>query len=109
MMFDVQISEQAEMDLRGIFEYIVFDLLAPENAAGQLERLEDAISKLNNMPDKHRRYEREPWCSRGLRVFPVDNYLIFYIPNMETEIVTVIRVMYCKFRTNGAVISLSTA
>lgn len=27
MMFDVQISEQAEMDLRGIFEYIAFDLL----------------------------------------------------------------------------------
>ena len=46
MMFDVQILEQAEMDLR------------------------------------------------GLRVFPVDNYLVFYIPNMETEVVTVIRVMY---------------
>ena len=94
MTFDVQISEQAEMDLRGIFEYIAFDLLAPENAAGQLERLEDAISKLDNMPEKCRRYEREPWSSRGLRVFPVDNYLVFYIPNMETEVVTVIRVMY---------------
>ena len=60
MRFDVQISEQAEMDLRGIFEYIAFDLLAPENAAGQLDRLEDAISKLDNMPEKYRRYEREP-------------------------------------------------
>ena len=29
MTFDVQISEQAEMDIRGIFEYIAFDLLAP--------------------------------------------------------------------------------
>ena len=94
MTFDVQISEQAEMDLRGIFEYIAFDLQAPENAARQLDRLEDAISKLDNMPEKYRRYEREPWRSRGLRVFPVDNYLVFYIPNMETEVVTVIRVMY---------------
>ena len=68
MTFDVQISEQAEMDLRGIFEYIAFDLLAPENAAGQLDRLEDAISKLNNMPEKYRRYEREPWHSRGQRI-----------------------------------------
>lgn len=93
-MFDVQISEQAEMDLRGIFEYIAFDLLAPENAAGQLDRLEDAISKLDHMPEQYRRYEREPWCNRGLRVFPVDNYLVFYIPDMETETVTVIRVMY---------------
>lgn len=93
-MFDVQISEQAEMDLRGIFEYIAFDLQAPENAAGQLDRLEDAISKLDTMPEKYRRYEREPWRSRGLRVFPVDNYLVFYIPNKETKVVTVIRVMY---------------
>lgn len=93
-MFDVQISEQAEMDLRGIFEYIAFVLLAPENAAGQLDRLEDAISKLDNMPEKYHRYETEPWRSRGLRVFPVDHYLVFYIPNMETEVVTVIRVMH---------------
>ena len=94
MIFDVRISEQADRDLRGIYEYIAFELLAPENAAGQLDRLENAISKLDHMPDKFRRYDREPWKSRGLRVFPVDNYLVFYIPNEETRIVTVIRVMY---------------
>ena len=94
MIFDVQISEQADRDLRGIYEYIAFELLAPENAAGQLDRLESAISKLDYMPDKFRMYDREPWKSRGLRVFPVDNYFVFYIPNEETRIVTVIRVMY---------------
>lgn len=94
MMFDVQISEQADSDLRGIFEYIAYELLASENAAGQLDRLEEAISKLDHMPEKFRRYEREPWRSRGLRVFPVDNYLVFYIPDMDNQIVTVIRVMY---------------
>ena len=83
MMFDVQISEQADNDLRGIFEYIAFELLAPENAAGQLDRLEEAINKLEYMPEKFRRYEREPWRTRGLRVFPVDNYLVFYIPDGE--------------------------
>ena len=40
MMFAVRISEQADNDLRGIFEYIAFELLAPESAAGQLNRLE---------------------------------------------------------------------
>ena len=94
MTFDVQISEQADNDLRGIFEYIAFELLAPENAAGQLDRLEEAISKLEHMPERYRRYEREPWQSRGLRVFQVDNYLVFYILDIETKIVTVIRVMY---------------
>ncbi len=32
--------------------------------------------------------------SRGLRVMPVDNYLVFYIPDKEAGLVTVIRVMY---------------
>jgi hypothetical protein len=32
--------------------------------------------------------------SRELRVFPVDHYLVFYIPDMATKTVTVIRVMY---------------
>ena len=94
MIYVVRISEQADQDLRNIFEYIAFELLAPENAAGQLDRLEEAISKLDNMPEKYRRYEREPWFSRGLRVFPVDNYLVFYIPDMDEKTVTVIRVMY---------------
>ena len=94
MMFDVQISEQADADLRGIYEYIAFELLSPQNAAGQLDRLEVAISNLSNMPEKFRRYEREPWHSRNLRMFPVDNYLVFYIPDKDTKIVTVIRVMY---------------
>ena len=94
MMFDVQVSEQADKDLRGIFEYIAFELQAPVNAAKQLDRLEEAISRLDHMPEKFRRYEREPWQSRGLRVFPVDNYLVFYIPNMDTNVVTVLRVMY---------------
>ncbi len=31
---------------------------------------------------------------RGLRVMPVDNYLVFYIPDQEAGLVTVIRVMY---------------
>ena len=38
MKYDVTFTEQAENDLRGIFEHIAFDLISPENAAGQLDR-----------------------------------------------------------------------
>ncbi len=38
MIFDVQVSQEADRDLRGIFEYIALELGAPENAARQLER-----------------------------------------------------------------------
>ena len=43
---------------------------------------------------RQRQYELEPWKSRGLRVAPVDNYLVLYIPDDDTQVVTIIRVMY---------------
>jgi toxin ParE1/3/4 len=46
------------------------------------------------MPERFRAYEDEPWHSRGLRIMPVDNYCVLYIPNIEKAVVTIIRVMY---------------
>lgn len=94
MRYSICLSEQAEQDLRGIFSYIAFSLRSLQHAAEQLERLEQSIAKLNEMPERFRAYEKEPWHSRGLCVMPVDHYLVFYIPNPETRMITVIRVMY---------------
>ena len=94
MIYEVIITEQADADLRGIYEYIAFELLSPDNAAGQLERLEEHIVGLEEFPEKFRLYEKEPWHSRELRVMPVDNYLVFYILDKDGGIVAVIRVMY---------------
>ncbi len=46
------------------------------------------------MPERYPRYNDEPWYSRGLRFVSVDNYIVFYIPDIEAQIVTIIRVMY---------------
>lgn len=88
MIYEVIITDQANADLRGIYEYITFELLSPDNAAGQLDRLEEHILGLEEFPEKYRLYGNEPWHSRGLRVMPVDNYLVFYIPDKDTGSVT---------------------
>lgn len=51
MIDTITITEQADRDLRGIYEYIAFELLSPENAAGQLERLEKSIAGLEEFPE----------------------------------------------------------
>ena len=94
MMYEVETTDQAETDLREIYKYIAFELLSPDNASGQLVRLEAHIEGLGEFPEKFRRYDKEPWHGRGMRVMPVDNYLVFYIPDVETALVTIIRVMY---------------
>ena len=63
MIYDVEVSEQADSDLRGIFEYVAFELQSLENASGQLERLEEQILSLDTMPERYRKYEKEPWTS----------------------------------------------
>ena len=94
MIYEVEVSQQADSDLREIFEYIAFELQSPKNASGQLDRLEKQILSLNTMPERYRRYEKEPWKSRGLRVLPVDNYVVLYIPDSDKKVVTILRVMY---------------
>lgn len=94
MIYSVNISKQAENDLRSIYEYIAFELQSLQNAQGQIGRLESNILKLKEMPERFSVFEKEPWKSRNLRVMPVNNYLVFYIPDKETETVNILRVMY---------------
>ncbi len=96
MIYEVYVSQQAENDLKEIYEYIAFKLQSPQNAINQLYRLEEHILSLDMMPFRYRQYEEEPWKSRGLRVLPVDHYVIFYIPDSTTKIVTILRVMYSR-------------
>lgn len=94
MKYKIVFTEQADADLRSIYEYIAFNLLEPGIAKSQLESIEKGIQSLNEMPSRFRKFEKEPWNSRGLCQMPVDNFVIFYIPQNEDETVTVIRVLY---------------
>ncbi len=49
MIYDIQISSQAESDLRSIYEYIAFELQSAQNAVRQLLRLEERINSLDQM------------------------------------------------------------
>ena len=94
MIFNVVYSSEARQDLRDIYEYIAYELLEPDTAAGQTNRIMKAARSLEQMPMRHRLYEEEPWHSQGLRFLPVDNYLIFYLPDETNNIVNIIRIMY---------------
>ena len=94
MIYKIRITDQADIDIRNIYEYIAFELRSPQNASGQLERIEKCIMSLDRMPERYRFYEKEPWKSRGLHIVPVDNYCVFYIVDSEDMIVSIMRVMY---------------
>lgn len=94
MKYQIFYTNSAKQDLKSIYRYISESLVEPEIASKITNRIMKEIRSLNEMPQRHRLYESEPWHSRGLRILPVNNYLIFYIANEETTIVTVIRIIY---------------
>jgi len=99
MTYHVEIAQQALLDMRMIYEYIANELMEPVIAEKQYTRIETAVYSLDQMPERFRQYEKEPWRSRNLRVMPVDNYIVFYTVDNEKRLVTVIRIMYSRRNT----------
>ena len=94
MSWDIVYTAGARRDLRNRYEYIAYELLVPETAAGQTQRIMKEIRALEEMPMRYRLYEGEPWHSEGLRFFSVDNYLVFYLPDETKKTVSIVRIMY---------------
>jgi toxin ParE1/3/4 len=94
IVYKVEYTEQAESDLRGIYEYIAFTLLEPSIAKNQAGRIMSAVNGLYKMPERFPLYEKEPWGSRGFRVMPVNNYIVFFISEKAKKLVTIMRIIY---------------
>ena len=90
--YEVVISEQAEEDIAEIYSYIYYDLGSEINAIAILDRLYAAIEQLSFVGESYHLYPNEPWRSRGIHYFSVNNYSIFYA--VVNSIITVIHVAY---------------
>lgn len=42
----------------------------------------------------YKAFEDEPWKSKGLQVFPVDNYIVLYLPKEDLKTVNITRIIY---------------
>lgn len=53
-----------------------------------------SIFALAEMSDRHTLCQEDPWHSRGLRKMVIGNYTAFYIIDLQTDTVVVVRVLY---------------
>jgi toxin ParE1/3/4 len=72
-MARVQRTNSARRDLAYIWAYIAYD--SPRNADLFLDRIEQTLVRLSDFPGIGTRRDE---LSKGLRSFPVGNYIIFY-------------------------------
>ena len=94
MNYSIIYSPESLNDLRRIYSYIAFSLKAPDTAKSQIDRIRNAIKKLDFSPEAYVEVDWEPWKSMGMRKLPVNNYLVFYNVNYEELTVSIVRIMY---------------
>ena len=97
----VSISEPAEHDLDSIYKHITESLLEPVIAWNQIERIREAIFKLDQMPERFPLYQEEPWLSLGIRRMNIDNYAVFYLIDDSSNSVSVVSVIYSRRNIPG--------
>ncbi|GET15647.1 hypothetical protein SN4111_19090 [Ligilactobacillus agilis] len=78
-------TNQSREDLLNIDDHIRYHLLSPIAADRITDELLDMIKKLDSMSKRYQLYQEEPWRSVGLRVFPVENYIVFYYPEEKQK------------------------
>lgn len=95
--YAVTYSTMALEDLRDIYEYIRYTLIAPIAAEHQILRIRKVIASLNIFPMRHMIVDEEPWKSKMMYKVPVDKYVVFYCVDDIMHVVSIARI-FCGGR-----------
>ena len=91
-VYDVQIIDEAEDDLRNIYEYFASKRREPRLARKIYKQIMDKLNSLEEMPFRYPVYQEEPWKGREVRQVFAGSYCGFYF--VTENIVKVFRIMY---------------
>lgn len=92
--YRVGYSVDALDDLREIYAYIANELLVPETAVAQVERIRKEVRSLDFMPARYALVSWEPWHSMKMHQLPIDNFIVYYLVDDKNRAVTVVRIFY---------------
>lgn len=87
-------TAEAKIDLKAIYYYIGFELMALKSAERQVNDIRRCIRGLELIPLRYPLIENLPNISIPLRRMPVDKYLVFYTVDCEASVVKIIRIFY---------------
>lgn len=94
MNYKITITPIAKTNLQEIKDYIANDLQEPKAAYNTIRNILAKITLLSETPFIYPLYEDEPWHSRGIRHFPVNNYVVIYWVDEQTKTVSVLKIIY---------------
>lgn len=93
-LYRVEYSQEALVDIKSIYTYILQILHAPLTARRQVNRIRKEIRDLEAFPTRYVLVEWEPWASMKMHRLPIDNYIVFYFVDEQAMAVKIVRIVY---------------
>lgn len=93
MKYKIVRTEKADEQLREIIFYIADDSGSIDIALNYLDRIENAIKRLEDFPMSGSVPRYSILRKQGYRVLIVDRHLVFYKVNSDTRIITIYAVV----------------
>jgi len=94
MAYSVEFSEQGSRDLDVIIGYISEDLLSPQAAQKFFNTVNEKLIILQNSPYLYPLYHDDKLAKEGFHFITLGNYLMFYLVDDETSVVSIVRIIY---------------
>ena len=94
MIFSVVIQPEAKVELEGIYAYVAQHLRNVPDAIRLLDRLEQSILSLREMPYRAPLARDPRFAIQGVRRLSVGNYNVFYIVDDELREVGIVHVAH---------------
>ncbi len=94
MKWKIIYAIEAETDIDNIYDYIVSTWNDFDAAKNLARKIITAADSLEQLPLRHQIWNEEPWQSQGIRYFPVENYIIFYMVDEKKCVVDILRIIY---------------
>ena len=92
--YEVKITKMAYGHMQEIVRYISNELFAPEAADNLLDKFQESIKGLSEMPERYSLVDEEPWKGEGFRKIIVKNFLIYFWIDETNDKVQVTGVIY---------------
>lgn len=93
-LYNIEISEFAQNDLKELFIYIKNQLLEPIIALKLIDKIEAQFLTLETMPKRHSIIDSEPFRTNQIRKFPIENYIAFYTVSDDVKTIYIVRILY---------------
>ena len=94
MDYRVKLTDYAISQMQDAVRYISKVLLVPDVARKWSARMKKEIASLDHMPLRYPLVEEEPWRSEGIRMMPVENFLVYYWIDDPEKTVWVTAIVY---------------